>query len=152
MLLHLPSSGRTAHGHVLYRSAKAGHLVAFEVAYGYHDIRIGYGTADLRLLDVITIYQNFDIIITFDPVTDDDVAAERLCSETIGCSTIQMVGCLLPLLDEIAEPKFSITDFYVDNAARLRLRSVLSDCDNWVDAGKPEALERAAQIIVTCYE
>lgn len=59
---------------------------------------------------------------------------------------------LLPLLDEIAEPKFSITDFYVDNAARLRLRSVLSDCNNWVDAGKPEALERAAQIIGTCYE
>ena len=59
---------------------------------------------------------------------------------------------LLPLLDEIPEPKFSITDFYVDNAARLRLRSVLSDCDNWVDAGKPEALERAAQIIGTCYE
>ena len=59
---------------------------------------------------------------------------------------------LLPLLDEIAEPKFSITDFYVDNAARLRLRSVLSDCNNWVDAGKPETLERAAQIIGTCYE
>lgn len=59
---------------------------------------------------------------------------------------------LLPLLDEIPEPKFSITDFYVDNAARLRLRSVLSDYNNWVDAGKPEALERAAQIIGTCYE
>lgn len=59
---------------------------------------------------------------------------------------------LLPLLDEIAEPKFSITDFYVDNAARLRLRSVLSDHTNWVDAGKPESLERAAQIINSFYE
>ena len=59
---------------------------------------------------------------------------------------------LLPLLDEIPEPKFSITDFYVDNAARLRLRSVLSDHNNWVDAGKPEALDRAAQIISACYE
>jgi NDP-sugar pyrophosphorylase family protein len=59
---------------------------------------------------------------------------------------------LLPLLDEIAEPKFSITDFYVDNAARLRLRSVLSDCNNWVDAGKPETLERASQIIRAYYE
>ena len=58
---------------------------------------------------------------------------------------------LLPLLDEIPEPKFSITDFYVDNAARLRLRSVLSDHNNWVDAGKPEALDRAAQIISACY-
>lgn len=59
---------------------------------------------------------------------------------------------LLPLLDAIPEPRFSITDFYVDNAARLRLRSVLSDPDNWVDAGKPETLERASQIIRACYE
>ena len=59
---------------------------------------------------------------------------------------------LLPLLDAIPEPKFSITDFYVDNAAKLRLRSVLSDAKDWVDAGKPEALERASQIIKAYYE
>ncbi len=59
---------------------------------------------------------------------------------------------LLPLLDAIPEPRFSITDFYVDNAARLRLRSVLSDPGNWVDAGKPETLERASQIIKAYYE
>lgn len=59
---------------------------------------------------------------------------------------------LLPLLDAIPEPRFSITDFYVDNAARLRLRSVLSDPDNWVDAGKPETLECASQIIRAYYE
>ena len=59
---------------------------------------------------------------------------------------------LLSLLDAIPEPRFSITDFYVDNAARLRLRSVLSDPDNWVDAGKPETLERASQIIRAYYE
>jgi NDP-sugar pyrophosphorylase family protein len=59
---------------------------------------------------------------------------------------------LLPLLDEVPEPRFSITDFYVDNAARLRLRSVLSDPGNWVDAGKPETLERASQIIRAYYE
>jgi len=59
---------------------------------------------------------------------------------------------LLPLLDAIPEPKFSITDFYVDKAARLRLRSVLSDAKDWVDAGKPEALERASQIIKAYYE
>lgn len=59
---------------------------------------------------------------------------------------------LLPLLDAIPESRFSITDFYVDNAARLRLRSVLSDSNNWVDAGKPETLERAAQIIRAYYE
>lgn len=59
---------------------------------------------------------------------------------------------LLPLLDEVPESRFSITDFYVDNAARLRLRSVLSDPGNWVDAGKPETLERASQIIRAYYE
>ena len=58
---------------------------------------------------------------------------------------------LLPLLNEIPEPRFSITDFYVDNAARLKLRSVLHDASEWVDAGKPEALERAAQIISAHY-
>ena len=59
---------------------------------------------------------------------------------------------VLKLLDAIPEPRFSITDFYVDNAARLRLRSVLSDPGNWVDAGKPETLERASQIIRAYYE
>ena len=59
---------------------------------------------------------------------------------------------LLPLLDAMPEPRFSITDFYVDNAARLRLRSVISDANNWVDAGKPETLERASQIIKSYYE
>jgi len=59
---------------------------------------------------------------------------------------------LLPFLDEIPEQRFSITDFYVDNAARLRLRSVVSDAKEWVDAGKPDALDRAAQIIKAFYE
>lgn len=59
---------------------------------------------------------------------------------------------LLPFLDEIPEQRFSITDFYVDNAARLKLRSVLSDAKEWVDAGKPDALDRAAQIIKAYYE
>lgn len=59
---------------------------------------------------------------------------------------------LLPFLDEIPDQRFSITDFYVDNAARLRLRSVVSDATEWVDAGKPDALSRAAQIIRKYYE
>ena len=53
---------------------------------------------------------------------------------------------LLPLLDSVEEKKFSITDFYVDNAARLRLRSVVSDPKDWVDAGKPETLAAAAAV------
>ena len=54
---------------------------------------------------------------------------------------------LLPLLDEVLGQKFSITDFYVDNAARLRLRQVTSDAGNWVDAGKPETLAAAARVV-----
>ena len=54
---------------------------------------------------------------------------------------------LLPKLDEVPAAKFSITDFYVDNAASLQLRSVLSDCKDWVDAGKPETLAQAERII-----
>lgn len=54
---------------------------------------------------------------------------------------------VLPLLDAIPEQRFGITDFYVSNAGRLNLQMVESDPSQWVDAGKPEALERAAQIV-----
>ena len=83
------------------------------------------------------------------PYPDFDKAAFTPCA----FQGIHVVSrTLLPLLDEVPEPRFSITDFYVDNAARLRLRSVLSDAKDWVDAGKPEALERASQIIKAYYE
>lgn len=59
---------------------------------------------------------------------------------------------LLPLLDAVPEAKFGITDFYVSNAGRLDLRMVESDASRWVDAGKPETLELAAQIIREHYE
>lgn len=52
----------------------------------------------------------------------------------------------LPLLDGISAERFSITDFYVSNADRLNLRAVFEDSGNWVDAGKPEALQTAAGI------
>ena len=59
---------------------------------------------------------------------------------------------VLPLLDAIPEPRFSITDFYVTNAARLNLQMVGSDASKWVDAGKPETLQTAAQIVKEYYE
>lgn len=59
---------------------------------------------------------------------------------------------ILPLLDAIPEQKFGITDFYVNNAGRLNLQMVESDPSQWVDAGKPETLDRAAQIIRESYE
>ena len=55
------------------------------------------------------------------------------------------------LLEEIPEQRFSITDFYVDNAARLKLRSVISNPREWVDAGKPETLPVAAAVIESRY-
>ena len=59
---------------------------------------------------------------------------------------------VLPLLDAIPEPKFGITDFYVNNAGRLNLLMVESDPSQWVDAGKPETLGVAARIIKEHYE
>ncbi|MBR4793179.1 MAG: nucleotidyltransferase family protein [Bacteroidaceae bacterium] len=59
---------------------------------------------------------------------------------------------VLPLLDSVPEPKFGITDFYVSNAGRLNLRKAESDPSRWVDAGKPEALDKAAQIVKDFYE
>lgn len=59
---------------------------------------------------------------------------------------------LLPILDSVAGQRFGITDFYVDNAARLNLRAVTCDPAGWVDAGKPEALAKAAEIVSLHYE
>ena len=59
---------------------------------------------------------------------------------------------VLPLLDAIPEQIFGITDFYVSNAGRLNLQMVESDPSQWVDAGKPEALDKASQIVKEFYE
>ena len=59
---------------------------------------------------------------------------------------------VLPLLDSIPEQRFGITDFYVSNAGRLNLQMVENDPSQWVDAGKPETLQTAAQIIKKYYE
>ena len=57
---------------------------------------------------------------------------------------------ILELLDKVSAESFSITDFYVDNAANLNLRAVEADASGWVDAGKPDALQRAAEIASSC--
>ena len=59
---------------------------------------------------------------------------------------------VLPLLDAIPEQRFGITDFYVSNAGNLNLQMVESDPLQWVDAGKPETLDKAAQIVRSFYE
>jgi len=59
---------------------------------------------------------------------------------------------VLPLLDAIPEQRFGITDFYVSNAGSLNLQMVESDPSQWVDAGKPETLAKAAQIVKSIYE
>ncbi|MBR4842985.1 MAG: nucleotidyltransferase family protein [Bacteroidaceae bacterium] len=61
-------------------------------------------------------------------------------------------GSVLPILNAVPEQRFSITDFYVSNAGQLNLLMVESNPSGWVDAGKPEALERAAQIVESHYE
>lgn len=42
---------------------------------------------------------------------------------------------------------FSITDFYIDNAATLNIRAWMQPADTeWIDIGKPESLRRAQQL------
>lgn len=54
---------------------------------------------------------------------------------------------LFPLLEKAGEV-FSITNFYWQHSMRCRIRCVEApDGFRWVDAGKPEALARAAEIV-----
>lgn len=56
-------------------------------------------------------------------------------------------------LNKIAEAKFSITDFYVDNAPKISLKAVFAPISSqWVDAGKVEYLQKAEDIIRTFYD
>lgn len=53
----------------------------------------------------------------------------------------------LSLLDKVEEERFSITDFYVNCASMLNLKAIDGSGEDWVDAGKPEALQKAGQIV-----
>ncbi len=56
-------------------------------------------------------------------------------------------------LDEVAEDKFGITGFYIDYANRLKISAVEDlNPSGWVDAGKPEMLSKAADIVVQFYQ
>ena len=56
-------------------------------------------------------------------------------------------------LDKVEKTAFSITDFYVDNAARLDIRTEKMPATvQWIDAGKPDALLSAAGIVSACYQ
>lgn len=54
---------------------------------------------------------------------------------------------ILPWLDSVESPSFSITDFYVDNCDRLKLCGAVSASSCWADAGRPETLPAATAII-----
>lgn len=56
-------------------------------------------------------------------------------------------------LNNIAEAKFSIVDFYIDNAPKLSLKALFAPISSqWVDAGKFEYFEKAEKIIRTYYD
>lgn len=58
----------------------------------------------------------------------------------------------LAQLDKVESPAFSITDFYVDNAALLDIRTEKMPATvQWIDAGKPDALLPSAEIVSACY-
>ncbi len=55
-------------------------------------------------------------------------------------------------LDSVEESSFNIIDFYLSFADKLNIKSVKAPLDmEWVDAGKPYALEKAQRIIQTFY-
>lgn len=59
---------------------------------------------------------------------------------------------LFPLL-ELQEEVFSITNFYWQHSLRQHIRCVEAPEDfQWVDAGKPETLPRAAEIVTESYQ
>ena len=58
---------------------------------------------------------------------------------------------LFPLL-ELQDEVFSITNFYWQNSLQQRIRCIEAPKDfQWVDAGKPEALKRAEEIILKSF-
>ena len=58
---------------------------------------------------------------------------------------------LFPLLEQQGEV-FSITNFYWQNSLQQRIRCIEAPKDFlWVDAGKPEALERAEEIVLKTF-
>lgn len=54
---------------------------------------------------------------------------------------------ILPMLDSVSAPSFSITDFYVSSSADLDIRRSTGTASMWADAGKPHTLQTAAGII-----
>ena len=60
---------------------------------------------------------------------------------------------VLKYLNAVNEHKFGITGFYIDYANMLKI-SALEDINpsDWVDAGKPEMLEKAADIVRRFYQ
>jgi hypothetical protein len=60
---------------------------------------------------------------------------------------------VLKYLNAVNENKFGITGFYIDYASMLKI-SALEDINpsDWVDAGKPEMLEKAADIARRFYQ
>jgi N-acetyl-alpha-D-muramate 1-phosphate uridylyltransferase len=67
---------------------------------------------------------------------------------------IQVIsGSISKHLNQIAEAKFSIVDFYVENAPKLSLKAIFAPkSSQWVDAGKVEYLQKAEDIIRTYYD
>lgn len=60
---------------------------------------------------------------------------------------------VMEYLEKVDEKKFGITGFYIDYANRLKISAVEDhNPSDWVDAGKPEMLEKAAAIVTAFYQ
>src|SRR5208337_2228400 len=81
--LELAPDRARAHAQILEGPAEAGHLMALEVAQGYHDIRIGDGRAYLRALHVLPADLDLSVFGAAKAVGDDDLAGGRQTVEAV---------------------------------------------------------------------
>lgn len=100
------------------------------------------GWKNLQTGEVRTLYESLKPAL--ERLTEDD-ELYRLRA----FSGIHVISpTLFPLLEQQGEV-FSITNFYWQNSLRQRIRCVEAPKEfQWVDAGKPEALKRAEEIVV----
>ncbi len=75
-----------------------------------------------------------------------DFSPERFASYAF--SGIHVINSAMARMMKEVDGAFPLIPFYLENAARMNVRATLfPDSGSWVDAGTPEALERAAEIL-----
>lgn len=126
VLFHLAGAGATAHAKVLQRAAKAGLLMAFEVAERNHDVRIHDGLTDLGFLYIGKIDGDKGLIRTFQAVGYDDMASGLEGRKAVEIGGVHVIKRVLAATDikgvAVSEKRFTaqFTHIICDNLRVLR--------------------------------